>query len=170
MEFPIRIDKVLEFLPHRAPFVMIDRVLEIVPVGDLKDQDFSKKVGTKIRTVKAIAMNEPVFQGHFPGFAIFPGVMILEAMAQTACFAVYPYVQHDFENFKKGFQCILNGANDFRIRRPVVPGDLLQIDVEVTRVRGKLWFFNAVASVDGKPVADAEVMASLFLNNEMRVS
>jgi 3-hydroxyacyl-[acyl-carrier-protein] dehydratase len=164
-EYRLGIDQIQRFLPHRPPFLLIDRILEIHPVGDLDDFDASK-AGVKVVAIKNVSFNEPHFQGHFPGFAIMPGVLIVEAMAQAASFAVYPYLSKDLDRLARAFQCILVGVNDARFRRPVVPGDTLRIDVEVTKNRGKLWMFHCVASVDGDKAADANLLANLIPSSE----
>jgi 3-hydroxyacyl-[acyl-carrier-protein] dehydratase len=161
LKFPIGTDQILDFLPHRAPFVMLDRVLAIETVGDLSDTNFANKAGIKVHAIKNVAYNEPHLQGHFPGFAIMPGVLILEAMAQTACMSVYPYVYKNLAEFKKGFRCILVGADKLRFRRPALPGDQLHIKTVVNRVRGKLWMFRGEVFIDGQLAAEADVMANL---------
>src|SRR5207248_3068818 len=108
--------------PHRHPFLMVDRILSIQPVGDLSNFAFdSSKVGVKVSALKAVGFNEPWFQGHFPGFAIMPGVMILEAMAQAASFSIYPYMEDDISRISRQFEVILVGSDNVRFRKPVVP-------------------------------------------------
>ena len=165
MEHRLGIEQIRGWLPHRQPFLMVDRILEIHPVGDLKDLTWnSAKVGIKVVGLKNVSYNEPVFAGHFPSFSIFPGVMIIESMAQVASFSIYPYIEHDLERVAKAFQCILLGVDNVRFRRPVVPGDTLRITTEVTRCRGKIWAFKAQAHVGDQLAAEAEVMANLTLN------
>ncbi len=165
MEHRLGIEQVRRWLPHRQPFLMVDRVLEIHPVGDLKDLTWnSSKNGIKVVGIKNVTYNEPMFAGHFPNFSIFPGVMIIEAMAQMASFSVYPYVEYDLERVAQSLQCILVGVDGVRFRRPVVPGDTLRITTEVSKCRGKIWAFNAQAHVEGTLVAEAELMANLTFN------
>lgn len=163
--YQLNVDQIQKFLPHRAPFLLVDRVLEIHPSGPLRDLTSNGKVGTKVVAMKAVSFNESYFQGHFPGFAIVPGVLILETMAQTASFSVYPYMAHDLENLARAFQCILIGVDEARFRRPVVPGDVMRIETEVTKCRGKLWAFDCHVSIEGQRVADAQILANLVAAN-----
>ena len=91
-KYRLNIDQIQKFLPHRPPFLLIDRVLEIHPTGDVNDMSPNNKLGTRVVALKNVSYNESYFQGHFPGFAILPGVLILETMAQAASFSVYPYL------------------------------------------------------------------------------
>lgn len=159
------IDQVRAYLPHRQPFLMIDRVLEIQhhgPEASLSPKDL---VGTKVVALKSIAYNEPIFAGHFPGFSIFPGVLIVEAMAQTSCFTVYPALSKDSERLKR-FKCIFVGIDDCRFRRPVTPGDSLKITTVVTGGKGTLWTFDCEAHVDGQVVAQAKIVAQLAFHDQ----
>lgn len=163
--YRLNVDQIQRFLPHRHPFLLVDRILSIEPVGDLGNPSFdSSKVGIKVTGQKAVAFNEPWFQGHFPGFAIMPGVLIVEAMAQVASFSIYPYIKDDISRISRQFEVILAGLDSVRFRKPVVPGDQLRLESEVTRVRGRLWGFSCVASVDGQKVAEAEMLANLIAN------
>ena len=150
MENPYRlnVNQIQRFLPHRTPFLLIDRILEIHAVGSQETPPPSAQVGSKVVALKCVSFNEPYFQGHFPGFAIMPGVLILETMAQAASFAAYPSMEKDMDRLARDFQCILVGVDGVRFRKPVVPGDTLRIDAEVTRSRGKIWVFQCSASVD----------------------
>jgi len=165
-ENPYRLDinQIQRFLPHRFPFLLIDRVLEIHPTGPLDAPPPSAEVGTRVVAIKNVSGNEPFFQGHFPGFAIFPGVLLIEAMAQTACFSIYPNLVKDLDRLSKSFQCILVGVDQARFRKPVIPGDTVRIETEVTKCRGKLWAFQCTAIVDGQKVAEAEILANLMAN------
>jgi 3-hydroxyacyl-[acyl-carrier-protein] dehydratase len=136
-------------------------VLEIHPTGKLGDlSSLEDKVGTKVVAIKNISYSEPVFQGHFPDFSIFPGVMIVEAMAQASSFSVYPHLK---ANPAQKFQTILVGVDQARFRRPVIPGDTLRIETEAVKCRGRLWVFHCQASVDGSRAAEAQIMANLVL-------
>ncbi len=159
------IEQIRKWLPHRFPFLLVDRITDIRPKGDLKDKTFNQsKVGTEVEGYKNVSMNEPFFTGHFPEFPIMPGVLITESMAQIASFSLYPYVQdEDIEKISRDFQCILLGVDAVRFRKPVVPGDRLEMRSEVTRCRGKLWTFKTEARVDGELAAEAEIMANLML-------
>jgi 3-hydroxyacyl-[acyl-carrier-protein] dehydratase len=164
--YRLNIDQIIKFLPHRQPFLLVDRILEIQPAHEVKDLASSEKVGTKVVAIKNVSYNEPYFQGHFPGFAILPGVLIIEIMAQTASFSVYPYLAHDLENLAKQFQCILVGIDNARFRRPVVPGDTMRIESVVTKCRARLWAFHCEVTVDGQRVAEADIIANLIANSE----
>lgn len=158
----LRTEQIKKFLPHRYPFLLIDRVSSIQAVGDLKNIEESK-VGTKVVAVKNVSANEPFFQGHFPDYPIMPGVLITEAMAQASCFAVYPYIVASDRHRAEDFQCALLGVDGARFRRPVVPGDVLVLDSEVTKHRGKMWGFHVNVNVDGQKVAEADILAHMTL-------
>ena len=163
--YSLNVDQVQKYLPHRPPFLMVDRVLEIRPNGDLSDRSPANMLGVQVTALKNLSCNEPFFQGHFPGFAIFPGVLMVEAMAQTASFSVYPYVEKDLPRFTKEFQCILVGVDTVRFRRPCMPGDTIKIMTTVTKCRGRLWAFRCEATVEGQKVADGEIMANMVTGN-----
>ncbi len=166
MEYRLGIDQVRRWLPHRAPFLMVDRILSIEPIGSVDDRDFgSSKVGIKVLGLKCVSYNEPIFQGHFPQFSIFPGVMIVETMAQVASFSVYPYFMKTPDQDPPALETILIGVDDVRFRKPVVPGDTLHVSTTVTKCRGRIWAFDAVATVDGERVAEASILANLNLRN-----
>jgi 3-hydroxyacyl-[acyl-carrier-protein] dehydratase len=159
--YVLDIGKIQKYLPHRFPFLMIDRVLEIHPVGSLDDLSPNDKVGIRVVAQKNVSMNEPQFQGHFPSYAIMPGVLQIEAMAQAASFSLYPYLARDLDRLAKDLQTILIGVDGVRFRRPVVPGDVLRIETVVTKARGKIWAFECKCTVDGERVAEAELLANL---------
>lgn len=164
--YALGIDDVRRFLPHGWPFLFIDRVLEIHPThSDFSClPDIKKLEGTRVVALKNVTANEPHINGHFPGFAIMPGVLIAEAMAQTSSFSIYPYVQKDFEAFLDSFKCILLGMDSMRFRKPVTPGDTLIVETTVKKARSAFWRFDAKATVNGEKVADGEIMAQLVLS------
>jgi 3-hydroxyacyl-[acyl-carrier-protein] dehydratase len=165
--YRLGIEQIMQFLPHRAPFLLIDRVLEVHPAGDLNDISPNGKIGTRVVAQKNVSYNEPHFQGHFPSFAIMPGVLVIESMAQAASFSLYPYMVNHVAGvgqLSRNFQCILVGVDSARFRRPVVPGDTLRIETVVKKCRGRLWAFECSATVDGQRVAEAEIMANLIAN------
>ncbi len=138
------ISDIMKFLPHRYPFIMIDRILEFEP-------------GKKIVGLKNVTINEPFFQGHFPGSPIMPGVMILEAMGQTGGVLVIqslPKEQH-------GSLVYFMGMDKVRFRQPVIPGDQLICSIEVIKARKKVVKMSGIATVDGKRVAEGEMLASI---------
>lgn len=161
-QYKLNSDQIQKFLPHRAPFLLVDRILEIHPKGAEGSDAPAAGVGTRVVGIKNVSYNEPFFQGHFPGFSIMPGVLILETMAQVASFSIYPSISKEIDRFSRDFQCILVGVDGARFRKPVVPGDTLRIETEVTKCRGKLWIFQCSALVDGQKVAEAEILTNLL--------
>lgn len=136
--------RIQEMIPHRYPMLMIDRVVDVVPnVG---------AVG-----IKNVSINEPYFQGHFPADPIMPGVLIIEAMAQTAAVLVVTTLGPE----REGSLVYFMSVDTARFRKPVVPGDTLHIHVEKERQRGNVWKFSAKAEVDGVVVADATYAAMI---------
>ncbi len=136
------IQELLQTLPHRYPFLMVDRVTEWEPAK-------------RARGYKNVTVNEPFFTGHFPGRPIMPGVMIVESMAQVAA-----TLAMRGEGGKEN-QVYLLGVDDFRIRKPVVPGDRLEILIDVLKVKGAFWRFRGTATVDGAEVASGEFLAAV---------
>lgn len=143
----IDINRVIQMIPHRYPFLMIDRVVELAP-----DES---AVG-----IKNVTMNEPFFQGHFPGRPIMPGVLIIEAMAQTAAVLVVETLGPQAEGKLVYFMTIENA----RFRKPVVPGDQLRIHVFKERSRGNVWKFRGEGRVDGVLMAQA-VYSAMIVDN-----
>lgn len=169
-DFRLNIDQIRKFLPHRPPFLLVDRVLEIHPVGDLGAPPPVADVGTRVVALKNVSFNEPCFQGHFPEYSILPGVMIIETMAQAASFSVYPNMMKHLDHLSDNFQCILVGVEGARFRKPVVPGDTLRIETEVTKRRGNLWVFQCTALVEGQKVAEADILANLLTTTQGKKS
>ena len=142
--FPMDIQAVLAQLPHRYPFLLVDRVVECVP-------------GKRIHAYKNVTVNEPFFPGHFPGRPTMPGVMILEALAQAAgilAFKTAGVVPDDKSRF------YFVGIDGARFRRPVVPGDQLMLKATFDRAMRGIWKFTTVAEVDGQEVASATMMVA----------
>jgi 3-hydroxyacyl-[acyl-carrier-protein] dehydratase len=137
------INEIMSILPHRYPFLMVDRVVEMEP-------------GKRIVGIKNVTINEPFFQGHFPGHPVMPGVLIVEAMAQVA--GILAYLSSDDEIRKK--VCYFLSIDNARFRKPVVPGDLLRLEMESTMNRRGIWGFSGKAYVEDKLVADAELKAT----------
>jgi 3-hydroxyacyl-[acyl-carrier-protein] dehydratase len=139
------IARIMQAIPHRYPFLMIDRVVDVVRNRSA--------VG-----IKNVSVNEPFFQGHFPKHPVMPGVLIIESMAQTAAVLVVETLGDDAAGRVVYFMSV-EGA---KFRRPVVPGDQLRIHVTKERNRGNVWKFHAVARVDGTDVAEATYAAMIM--------
>jgi len=135
--------QILEALPHRYPFLLIDRVTSCI-------------LGESITAYKNVTNNEPFFQGHFPGKPVMPGVLVIEAMAQAG--GVLSYMTMIDVEPKPLF--FLAGVNNARFRRTVLPGDQLVIQVDVARVKGGIWFYNCSATVEGKLAVAADIMCA----------
>lgn len=157
MEAKMDVVEILKVLPHRYPFLMIDRVLEVRP-----GPDESSRVGRKATVLKNVTFNEQFFSGHFPGRPIMPGVLIIEALAQAGCMAFYKPSDLS-ENTR--VEVAIASVRDARFRRPVVPGDTLVITSEIMKDRGQMVVIKCEAKVDGKPVAEAEILASILFKN-----
>ena len=137
------INEIMSILPHRFPFLMVDRILEMEP-------------GKRIVGIKNVTINEPFFQRHFPGHPVMPGVLIIEAMAQVAGILAYLSSDEEIRNKVSYFMAIDNA----RFRKPVVPGDQLRLEMETTMNRRGIWGFNGKAYVQEKLVADADLKAT----------
>lgn len=143
------VHEILKLLPHRFPFLLVDRVDTIIrPEG-------GTRVGTKVRAVKNVTFNEPYFPGHFPHRPVMPGVLQIEAMAQVAALGV---VLLDGPRLDVAIAAVDNA----RFRRPVVPGDTLDIEAEILKERSGIIQVRCVARVRGQVAAECEVMAKVF--------
>jgi 3-hydroxyacyl-[acyl-carrier-protein] dehydratase len=140
----IDIDRILKILPHRWPFVLVDRVTDVRP-------------GERIVGHKCVTMAEPWFQGHFPSRPIMPGVLILEALAQLGGILAYATEPFDASSSLMYFL----GIDKAKFRRPVTPGDRLDLEVAVAHHRTNVWKFRGEASVEGTLCASAELLASV---------
>ncbi len=140
----IDIEKIMQMIPHRYPMLLIDRMLEI--------NGNQSAVG-----LKNVTINEPFFQGHFPDKPVMPGVLIIEAMAQTAAILVVENMQEQTNDKIVYFMAI----DKAKFRRPIIPGDSVHIYVEKQHERGKVWRFACRAEVDGKLCAEAIVTAMI---------
>ncbi|MGD8513325.1 MAG: 3-hydroxyacyl-ACP dehydratase FabZ [Deltaproteobacteria bacterium] len=142
MEIVYDIRKIMAFLPHRYPFILVDRIMEMIP-------------HERIVGLKNVTMNEPFFQGHFPGAPVMPGVLIVEAMAQAGGILAYASRGEDQDKEVVYFM----GIDKARFRKPVIPGDQLILEMISTKTRGNVFKMSGKASVDGALVAEAEIMA-----------
>src|SRR5512133_2372912 len=136
------VNAIMKFLPHRYPFLLVDRITEIDP-------------GKKIVGLKNVTINEPFFPGHFPGHPVMPVVLIVEAMAQVAAMLVY---RSSDDN--KGKITYFVGIDNTKFRKPVVPGDQLRLELEMIGCRRGIYTFSAKAYVDGKLVTESELRAT----------
>jgi 3-hydroxyacyl-[acyl-carrier-protein] dehydratase len=142
MEFDIQ--KIMESIPHRYPFLLVDKVVDVVP-------------GESATGIKMVTINEPFFPGHFPQKPVMPGVLILEAMAQTAGVLAIDFLGED----AKGKVVYFMGIDGAKFRKPVVPGDKLEMKLTKTRGGGAVWKFDAEAYVDGELVTQAKLTAMM---------
>ena len=139
------IHRIMTMIPHRFPMLMIDKVVDMIP-------------GRSATGIKNVSINEPFFQGHFPSRPVMPGVLIIEAMAQTAAVLVVHTLGEDAEGKLVYFMTVDNA----RFRKPVEPGDRMYIHIVKDRSRGNVWRFNAEAKVDDKVVAEANYAAMIM--------
>ena len=133
------INEIMKYLPHRYPFLLVDRIIDLQP-------------GVSITGIKNVSINEPFFQGHFPGQPIMPGVLIIEAMAQVAGVMA-------FRSGIEGKAVFFMSIEKAKFRRPVVPGDQLKLEIKVLQQRGNVWKFSGTATVDEKIASEAEFTA-----------
>lgn len=150
METLIDIAGILEVLPHRYPFLLVDRVIEFQP-------------RQRIVAIKNVTINEPFFQGHFPDTPVMPGVLILEAMAQAAGLLMY----HEISDHKSKLM-YFTGADNVRWRQPVFPGDTLRLELTVLRMKSRYLKLRGQALVDGQLVAEAEITSLLVDKSSAR--
>ncbi|MBN66065.1 MAG: 3-hydroxyacyl-[acyl-carrier-protein] dehydratase FabZ [Rickettsiales bacterium] len=145
-ELPILdVNEIKEMIPHRYPFLLVDRLVNVKP-------------GESCVGIKNVTNNEPHFPGHFPGHPVMPGVLIVEAMAQTAG----ALVVHTLGEASRGKIVYFMTIDNARFRKPVVPGDQLRIHVNVIKSRGNIWKFEGIGEVDGVKVADATYSAMIM--------
>ena len=148
----LNIREIMRFLPHRFPFLMVDRIT-------------SFEQYKYVEGYKCVSFNEPFFQGHFPDMPVMPGVLIVEAMAQAGGFLIYNSEDQDI--FKHAV-FLFTGIENVRFRRPVVPGDRLDLRCDLIRTKMRLWKMRATAHVDGSLAAGAELTAAVVLREEFK--
>ncbi len=150
-DYVLDIRQIIELLPHRYPFLLVDRVLEINP-------------GESLKAYKNVTMNEPFFQGHFPGLPVMPGVLQLESLAQAGgIFVLNSLEKAELEN--KVF--LFTGLNKVKFRRPVVPGDQLVLEVKYEKHKMNIWKMSGVAKVDGQVTAQGEFSTAIVDKGDM---
>jgi 3-hydroxyacyl-[acyl-carrier-protein] dehydratase len=134
------VTEIMELLPHRYPFLLVDRILELQP-------------GVSAVGIKNVTINEPFFTGHFPDQPIMPGVLVIEAMAQVAGVMAFR------SGAKEGKAVYFMSIDNAKFRRPIVPGDQIRMEIKVLKQRGNVWKFSGAATVEGKLVSEAEFTA-----------
>lgn len=130
--------EIMEIIPHRPPFLLIDTIEEL-------------EVGVRAVGKKCVSMNEPYFQGHFPGYPVMPGVLIIESLAQVGAVAMLSLPE------MKGKTAFFAGIDKAKFRKKVLPGDVLMLETSIIKVKGPIGIGKAVATVDGKKVCEAEL-------------
>lgn len=141
----MEINEIMAYLPHRYPFLLVDRVIELVP-------------GEKIVALKNVTINEPFFGGHFPAHPVMPGVLVLEALAQAAALLSFKTVGRPPESDAVVYFAGIDGA---RFKKPVMPGDQLVLHATILRHIKGIWKYSTWAEVNGQRVTEAELMATL---------
>jgi 3-hydroxyacyl-[acyl-carrier-protein] dehydratase len=141
----LNIKDILDTLPHRYPFILVDKVLELIP-------------NRKIRAVKNVTINEEFFIGHFPHYPVMPGVLIIEALAQAAGILSFKSMN---ESANEESLYFFVGIDNCRFKRPVGPGDVLALNVQIEKVKGGVWKYQATAEVEEKVCAQAQLMCAL---------
>ncbi|MBX7222331.1 MAG: 3-hydroxyacyl-ACP dehydratase FabZ [Blastocatellia bacterium] len=143
-------NQIQEILPHRYPFLLVDRIIELEP-------------GQRIVGIKNVTLNEPFFQGHFPGLPVMPGVLIIEAMAQTGGLLMLGAVDDHLAKL-----LLFTGIDGAKFRRPVVPGDTLRIEMTLVRFKGKVCRLNGKAFVENQLAAEAEITSVLVDRSSLK--
>jgi len=139
----LQIREIMDRIPHRYPFLLVDRVVELVPQQ-------------RVVAIKNVTINEPFFQGHFPGAPVMPGVLIIEALAQAGAVLLLSDIPDRASKL-----VYFTGIDEARFRRPVVPGDQIRLTMEVLKLRARTCKMRGTAEVDGELVAEAEIMSAL---------
>lgn len=143
METVLNVAQIQAFLPHRYPFLLVDRIIELTP-------------GERIVGLKNVTINEPFFQGHFPGMPVMPGVLQIEAMAQTGGLLLLNQIAEPEKKL-----LLFAGIDEVKFRRPVIPGDALRIVMTLLRFKGKVARLRGEISVDGQAVSEAVITSVL---------
>lgn len=144
----MEIQEIMKYLPHRYPFLLVDRVVDMVP-------------NEKITAIKNVTINEPFFQGHFPHFPVMPGVLIIEAMAQVA--AILSFKSRGVIP-DENYSLLFAGIDNVRFKRPVTPGDTLVLELTFQREVRSIWKYSGIARVNGELAAQADMMCAIKHN------
>lgn len=142
MKLPLNSNQIQEIIPHRYPFLLVDRIIELIP-------------GQSAKGIKCVSAGEAQFEGHFPKEHVMPGVLMVEALAQVGAVALMSQEEH------RGKIAYFAGINKCRFRRKVIPGDVLELSVMIKKMKMGIGFGEAVASVDGEVAVEAELMFSI---------
>ncbi|MDQ6959191.1 MAG: 3-hydroxyacyl-ACP dehydratase FabZ [Mariprofundaceae bacterium] len=145
----LNIDEILKLLPHRYPFLLVDKVL------DFEEEKF-------IRAIKNVTYNEPQFTGHFPDYPVMPGVLLVEGMAQAGGLLAFQSIPKDRE-----YLIYFTGIDGVRFRRPVRPGDQVIFELTLLRRRGLMWKFHGQALVNGELACEGDLMATMMPRDEV---
>ncbi len=143
----LNIQQIRKILPHRYPFLLVDRVEDI-------------EFGQRIHAIKNVTVNEPFFPGHFPEYPVFPGVLIMEALAQAAAILTFASASEEETKQAADDLYLFAGIDNARFKRPVMPGDRLELFAEMTANKRGIYKYKAVAKVDGQVVAEADLMCA----------
>ena len=141
------IEEIMSYLPHRYPMLLVDRVIDY-------------KVGETLHAIKNVSINEPIFTGHFPGKPVFPGVLILEAMAQATGLLGFKTIEAENGEVNPDELYLFAAIDNARFKHPVTPGDQIHFHVKFIKERRGIWKFSGEALVDGKLAASAEIMCA----------
>jgi beta-hydroxyacyl-ACP dehydratase FabZ len=150
METLLDIRAIQQLLPHRYPFLLVDKIIELTP-------------RERIVGIKQVSMGEPFFQGHFPGAPVMPGVLIIEALAQVGAVLALKEMENREEKL-----VLFSGIDNARFRRPVVPGDTLRLEVTAVRIGTRVQRMRGEAKVDGQMVAEADIMSVVAERNAVQ--
>lgn len=143
----LNVHQIRKILPHRYPFLLVDRVEDI-------------EFGQRIHAIKNVTVNEPFFPGHFPEYPVFPGVLIMEALAQAAAILTFASASEEETKQAADDLYLFAGIDNARFKRPVMPGDRLELFAEMTANKRGIYKYKAVAKVDGQVVAEADLMCA----------
>ncbi len=145
MDLPLKYEDIIRILPHRYPFLLVDKIIEM-------------ELGKRVVGIKNVTANEPFFQGHFPGNPIMPGVLIIEAMAQVGGVLARLSIPNVMEREEMG-EIVFVSMDKVKFRKPVVPGDQIRFEAEALRTGSRIWKMAGKAFVDGDLVAEANLVA-----------